>query len=354
MAAHSFTLAANSRGSHEQSNTRGFGFPLERDERLELESVRSDLNSSINRLASAFLFSVDFKENADLATTDFAISPSTSTSTFSAKSQSIVAWMSEHGIGVPRDIVAAARLRELSSDLLGTGAAEYGWCLRTGMGVPLDFTLDAEFFQSAAYAGDRNGENSFGACLERGEGIEPDIQRALFYYRRAAAGLDSDGMYNLGRCLEYGKGIERNTERAAKFYRRRQNWVTRRPKTVSESSSSVGLASNPISASLRTFTSGQQNAAIPMGQTISGSVWSTAAALPEIPAWPPNITNSPPITTTPRRTQITAAAAVCSANGIRPTDRQTSLPVGPRAMPWQRHSSPAWKSPPSSTPSVPI
>jgi TPR repeat protein len=213
MAAYSFTLAANPRGSNEQSNTRGF--PLKRYERLELKAVQSDLNSSINRLASAFLFSVDFKENADLATTDFAISPST----FSAKSQVVVAWMSEHGIGIPRDIVAAARLRERSSGLLGTGAAEYGWCLLTGMGVPLDFTLAAEFFQTAAYAGDRNGENGFGACLERGEGIAPDMQRALFYYRRAAAGLESDGMYNFARCLEYGKGIQRNTERAAKFYR---------------------------------------------------------------------------------------------------------------------------------------
>jgi hypothetical protein len=84
--AHSFTLPVHPRGSHEQCNPRGF--PMKRGERLELETA--------HRRASAFLLSVDFKENADFAATDFAISRST----FSAKSQSVVAWMSEHGIGI--------------------------------------------------------------------------------------------------------------------------------------------------------------------------------------------------------------------------------------------------------------
>jgi hypothetical protein len=81
-------------------------------------------------VANAFLFSLDFKENADFAITDFTISAST----FIGKAHVIVAWMSEHGIGIHRDIFAAARLRERSSGLLATGAAEYGWCLRAGMG----------------------------------------------------------------------------------------------------------------------------------------------------------------------------------------------------------------------------
>jgi hypothetical protein len=41
------------------------------------------------------------------------------------------------------EFVTAAPVHERSADVFETGAAEYGWCLRTGMGVPLDFTLAA-------------------------------------------------------------------------------------------------------------------------------------------------------------------------------------------------------------------
>jgi hypothetical protein len=84
-AVHYFTLAANPRGRNKQSNPQGW--LLKRDESLELEAARFDHNSSINRLARAFLFSVDFKENAELTTTHHAISPFTAI----AKFQSAVA-----------------------------------------------------------------------------------------------------------------------------------------------------------------------------------------------------------------------------------------------------------------------
>jgi TPR repeat protein len=97
---------------------------------IQLLAARSDLKWSLNQEADTFLFSDDFTQNADLAAADFAISASTVT----AKGQSIAGWMSEHGIGIPRDIGAAARLHERSSELLETAAADYGWYLRPGRG----------------------------------------------------------------------------------------------------------------------------------------------------------------------------------------------------------------------------
>jgi hypothetical protein len=85
--------------------------------------------------------------------------------------------------------------------------------------VPIDFTVAAEFFQTAANSGDSNGANSIGVCLERGEGVETDIDRAFSYYQKAAADLHPDGLYNFARCLEYGKGVARDPVRAPKYYR---------------------------------------------------------------------------------------------------------------------------------------
>jgi TPR repeat protein len=126
--------------------------------------------------------------------------------------------MAENGISHPMDLAASARLYQLSADRFPVSAACYGWCLRDGRGVPIDFTVAVEFFQQEADLNDHDGANSLGACLELGEGIAANIERAVWYYRSAAAGFHRDGLYNLGRCLEYGKGIGRDYFRAAKYY----------------------------------------------------------------------------------------------------------------------------------------
>jgi hypothetical protein len=108
---------------------------------------------------------------------------------------------------------------ERCSDLSPASSVCFGWCLHTGRGVPVDFTVAAEFFKKAADLNDVNGINSFGCCLEQGQGVDPDIHLAVQYYRKAASLSDPDGMYNFGRCLEYGKGIDQDLIRAAKYYR---------------------------------------------------------------------------------------------------------------------------------------
>jgi TPR repeat protein/serine/threonine protein kinase len=126
-------------------------------------------------------------------------------------------WMREHGIGTAMDLETAARDYELVSDQSSNAAAFYGRCCQTGRGVPVDFTVAAEFFQRSANS--FIGANSFGCCLERGQGIESDIDRAVQYYRMAGSQSNSAALYNFGRCLEYGKGVQQDLNRAAKYYR---------------------------------------------------------------------------------------------------------------------------------------
>jgi TPR repeat protein len=117
------------------------------------------------------------------------------------------------------DLLTTIRYYEQCSDSFPECSARFGWCLQTGRGIPIDFTVAAEFFKKAADLNDADDINSFGCCFERGEGVDSDIDWAVWHYRRAASLSHPDGLYDFGRCLEYGKRIDQNLLRAAKYYR---------------------------------------------------------------------------------------------------------------------------------------
>jgi TPR repeat protein len=110
--------------------------------------------------------------------------------------QFAIAWMAENAIGPFHsiDLGTAVRCYEQCSDRCTAGAACFGWCLQTGHGIPVDFTVPAECFKKAADSNDADGINGFGCCLERGEGIDRDIHLAAFSYRRAVLLSHSDGL----------------------------------------------------------------------------------------------------------------------------------------------------------------
>jgi TPR repeat protein len=125
----------------------------------------------------------------------------------------------EEGIGTEKDPILAAKYYEMASESIPFSCASYGWCLQHGIGVAINFTEAAAFFQKAADYDNSDGANSFGICLEHGLGVDRDVRRSVLYYRTAASQNHPSGMNNFGRCLEYGQGIERNPIRAAKYYR---------------------------------------------------------------------------------------------------------------------------------------
>jgi TPR repeat protein len=129
--------------------------------------------------------------------------------------------MAEKGIGAfsSIDFEVAVRNYERCSDVSPAGSSRFGWCLQMGLGIPIDFTIAAEFLKKSADSDDADGANSFGCCLEQGRGVDANIDLAIRYYRKAASQFHPDGIYNFGRCLEYGKGIDQNLHRVVKCYR---------------------------------------------------------------------------------------------------------------------------------------
>jgi TPR repeat protein len=136
-----------------------------------------------------------------------------------ANGRAVACWMAENDIVTGVDLAAIVGAGESASDQPPAVLAVCGRCCQTGRGVPVDFTVAAEFFQRAALSGDADSENSFGGCLERGDSGEKVIETAVRYYCRAASQSHPGGLYNFGRCLEHGKGIPRDFVRAAKYYR---------------------------------------------------------------------------------------------------------------------------------------
>jgi TPR repeat protein/serine/threonine protein kinase len=135
------------------------------------------------------------------------------------KGQFVASWMDLNSIGTSTQLFTPSQYNEQLSVLSPFAAVCWGWCFRTGLGVPIDFTIAAELFIRAADSQEANGSNSFGCCLERGDGVAVDIEMAAIYYAKAASIGDPNGLYNIGRCLEFGKGIEGDFDRSAKYYR---------------------------------------------------------------------------------------------------------------------------------------
>jgi TPR repeat protein len=119
------------------------------------------------------------------------------------------------GRGLPR--LAAVDNDDLSSDCSAPSSTHDGWCLDAGKGVPVDFTIAAEFFKKACDSNDADGLNSFCYYVERGEDIDENIEHAVFYYRKAGSRSYAYERYNFAHCLEYDKVIGQNFIRAAKY-----------------------------------------------------------------------------------------------------------------------------------------
>jgi TPR repeat protein len=109
--------------------------------------------------------------------------------------------MPENGIGAfsSVDLLTAVQYYEGCSEFSVEASLRFGWCLRTGREIPVDFTIAAEFFKKAADLNNSDGINSFACCLEQGEVVDPDTDQAVSHYRRVAKQGHPDGIYNFGQ-----------------------------------------------------------------------------------------------------------------------------------------------------------
>lgn len=85
-------------------------------------------------------------------------------------------------------------------------------------GVPQDRVAAAEWFRSAAQAGEREGMNMLGRCFENGWGLPVDYAEAVRWFRGSAeAGFDW-GQYNLANMYLRGDGIGEDRAEALRWY----------------------------------------------------------------------------------------------------------------------------------------
>jgi hypothetical protein len=92
--------------------------------------------------------------------------------------------MAENGIESCADLSAGVRYYELASNLSAAGSARAGWCWQARKGVPIDFTVAAEFFKKAADSKDGCSANSFDCCLECGKGVDEDMELTVRFIAR--------------------------------------------------------------------------------------------------------------------------------------------------------------------------
>jgi TPR repeat protein len=89
-----------------------------------------------------------------------------------------------------------------------------------GIGVAKDDAAAARWFQKAAHAGDVDAMDSFGDMLASGTGVTKDDLEAVTWYRKASEGGNTGAMESLGEMFKDGRGVQKDEAEAAKWYRK--------------------------------------------------------------------------------------------------------------------------------------
>lgn len=126
--------------------------------------------------------------------------------------------------GVRLESQDAARALELFVKAAGLGHAEAaekaGMAYHHGLGAPRDDVAALRFFRQAAEAGRAAAQNNYAAFLATGRGgVAVDVDRAVEWYRKAAAQGNSLAQSNL--CIRYGEGqgVEKDLDEALRLCR---------------------------------------------------------------------------------------------------------------------------------------
>jgi TPR repeat protein len=137
----------------------------------------------------------------------------------SASSQNNYGYCLEHGLGVHRDLVEAAKYYKLSADRDDAfGQGNYGFCLEHGYGVPVNLIQAAKYYKLSADKGHWPGQDHYGDCLEHGLGVCQNFGKAAEYYKLSADRGWAAAQNIYGKCLEYGVGCSINLTQAAQYY----------------------------------------------------------------------------------------------------------------------------------------
>ena len=141
-----------------------------------------------------------------------------------ANSQYLVAFAYQNGVGVPKDLVRAAKWYRKAAESGNRRSMEIlGTLYELGLGgLPKDDVQAVNWYQKAAQAGDAFGMNSLGSKYEHGQGGLPrDDAQAVVWYRKAAEAGNKNGMSNLGTMYATGRGgLPRDDVQAVDWYQK--------------------------------------------------------------------------------------------------------------------------------------
>lgn len=102
----------------------------------------------------------------------------------------------------------------------GDAHAQYqiGHLYTRGEGVPLDYSLAADYLEKATHRGHSDAQFLLGALYQQGKGVAADYERAVGLYRKAAEQGHTLAQFNLAYCYEIGEGVEKNPDEALVWY----------------------------------------------------------------------------------------------------------------------------------------
>ena len=136
-----------------------------------------------------------------------------------AKAQYYLAYTLDTGLGMGKDVVAAARWYKKSADQNYLPAVVYmGYIYSTGHGVTRDDKEAFKWYAKAANMGDAIAQNNLASMLRAGHPYRQDLEIAAKWFYAAALQGNTRAQYNLATMYRKGEGVPQNGVEALKWY----------------------------------------------------------------------------------------------------------------------------------------
>ena len=128
--------------------------------------------------------------------------------------------ITEQGVGVPRDLTAAAKFYQLAAER-GHRSAQLRWglALMEGRDVDRDVVAGESWLRRAALAGDSEAATLVGNFYVRSGPLPPNYTEAASWYRRAAEAGHKAAARALGSLYLTGAGVPQDDKEAARWLR---------------------------------------------------------------------------------------------------------------------------------------
>lgn len=138
-----------------------------------------------------------------------------------ARSQNLIGFLFEKGLGVSQDYPAAAKWYRKAAEQ-GIADAQYkiGSMYVSGHGVSQDYAEAAKWLTRAANQGDLNAQFNIGSMYGRGQGVPQSHTEAAKWFRKAADQGNAPAQFIMGLMYRQGEGVRKDNDQAANWYRK--------------------------------------------------------------------------------------------------------------------------------------